>query len=92
MIRFSVRLCKQIFRHKGSFSGGAPYWFGNWGAGTGAKKPHRANAMGLEYLVDSHIYGRTMQMSLEAHNTEWIHPEVMPLSKLLEMQAEIKSE
>lgn len=71
-------------------AGGAPYWYGNWGANTGAKKPPRGAFLGCEYLVDAHTYGRTMQMSLEAANTEWIHPEVMPLSMLLKHQAAIK--
>ena len=73
-------------------AGGAPYFWGNWFSGTGAKKPHRGIHLGCEYLVDSHIYGRTMQMSLEAHNTQWIHPELMPLTLLLEHQAKISAQ
>ena len=74
-----------FFRHKGPFAGGSPFvWAGNT---TGGKKLPRGAMNQHEYLAaDNHTYGRTMQMSLEAHSTEWIHPTLMPMSMRIAAQ------
>ena len=75
------------FRHKGAFAGGAPYIWGNGWKATGGKKLPRGAMNQHEYLAaDNHTYGRTMQMSLEAHSTEWIHPTLMPMSMRIAAQ------
>ena len=77
-----------MFSHKGGWAGGSPYFTGNGGNNTGGKVVHQGKRHRYEYLIDNHIYGRTMQLALEAHNTEWIHPHVMPAAFQFKLQQE----
>merc|ERR1711887_404435 len=90
--KFCTFYWQESGRHKGPFAGGAPFIWGNNFKGTGGKKLPRGAYNGHEYLgADNHAYGRTMQMSLEAHNTEWVHSSVMPLSmRIAQLQKENK--
>ncbi|CAG5112436.1 Oidioi.mRNA.OKI2018_I69.chr2.g6652.t1.cds [Oikopleura dioica] len=71
--------------HKGALSGGLWWWPLNW-SNSGTKKPPCGAFQGFEYTVENHQYGRDMQMALRAHNTEWIHPNIMPKSFLFAAQ------
>jgi len=85
--KFCTYYWQEAGRHKGAFAGGSPYIWGNGWKATGGKKLPRGAMNQHEYLAaDNHTYGRTMQMSLEAHSTEWIHPTLMPMSMRIAAQ------
>merc|ERR1712189_93419 len=62
-------------KHKGFLAGGAPYFWGNGFQATGNKMPNEGIKYQYTYCVENHAYGRTMQMSLDAARTQWIHPD-----------------
>merc|ERR1712189_50644 len=84
------RYADEAGTHKGWFAGGAFMLPFNW-SNTGTKKPPLGAFNRYEYQVENHIYGRGMQMALRAHNTEWIHPSIMPKKFVWDAQQQAKA-
>merc|ERR1739848_524035 len=82
-------LGEEAGRFKGWWAGGTPYsnYIYPWGGNpAGHAKPHIGHKMTFANVVDSTLYGRNVQMALESHQTQWVHPSLMPKCMLYQAQ------